>query len=207
MSKKEEIKKEIWQIWQILLLAKECHSYSFYLHKPDTKQELEYLQCSNDFHFIRHIMWRMTVIELSKLFKDSVKSDRFNIFHFISKLKREGYFGTMGISESRIIEWEQQINENRETISKILILRDKLYSHTDSDKEKHSKNEVSFEKTEKLLQIIESVIQEIYYAVFDSHALIETVSFDRKNFKIIEILAEERNKITRELLEEFKSRV
>jgi len=206
MTKKDEIKKEIWQIWQILLLAKECHSYSFYLHKPDTKEEFEYLQHSNNFIFIRHIMWRMTVIELSKLFKESAKSDRYNIFHFISKLKTGGYFGKIGISESVISEWENQINYNSETISKILLLRDKLYSHTDSDKEKYSKNDVSFEKTEKLIKIVESIVQEIYSTVFDSHALIETISFDRKSFKMIKILAEERNKITRDLLEEFQNR-
>lgn len=204
MTKKEEIKDEIWEIWQILLLAKECYSYSFYLHKPDTREELQYLNHSRDFQFIRHVMWKMAVIELSKLFKNSAKSDRYNIVHFINKLKRNGYFGKLGISESKIDEWEKLINKNDETISKILNLRDKVYSHTDTNKEKHSKTDLSFEKTEKLLKIIEAVIQEIYDTVFDSHALMETVFFERKNFKIIEILAEESDKITRNLLEEYK---
>lgn len=206
MIRKEEIKEEIWQIWQILLIAKECHSYSFYLHKPDTKEELDYLQHSRDFHFIRHIMWRMNVIELSKLFRDSPENDRFNIFHFIRKLKKGGHFGKLGISENKIAEWESKISDNTQTILEILILRDKLYSHTAPNKEKYSKSDVTFEKTEELIKIVESVIQEIYSSVFDSHASISTISFDRKRFKIIEILAEERNKITRALLEEFKNR-
>ena len=194
MTKKEEIKAEIWQIWQILLIAKECHSYSFYMHKPDTKEESDYLQHARDFHFIRHMLWRMTVIELSKLFRNSPHNDRFNLFFFISKLKKGGNFGKLGISDSKIAEWENRINDNSQTISEILILRDKLYSHTAPNKEKHSKSDVTFEHTEELIKIVESVIKEIYSSVFDSHASIGTINFDRNRFKIIEILAEEKNK-------------
>ena len=203
MTKKEEIKEEIWQIWQILLVAKECYSYSFYLNKPDTEEELQYLNNSKDFQFIRLTMWKMFVIELSKLFKQSVKSDRYNIFHFISKLKKGGNFGKMGISESKIEEWEENINRNSETISKILILRDKLYSHTDTDKEKHKKTDTSFEETEELIKIIELIIQEIYSTVFDAEALMETIFFKRERFKLIEILAKERIRSREELLNKY----
>jgi len=206
MTRKEEIKEEIWQIWQILLIAKECHLYSFYLHKPDTKEELDYLEKSRDFHFIRHVMWRMTVIELSKLFRESSTNDRFNIFHFISKLKKGGHFGKLGISEIKITEWESTISDNSQTISEILMLRDKLYSHTAPNKERYSKSDVTFEKAEELIKIVESVIQEIYSSVFDSHASIETINFNRKRFKIIEILAEEKNKRIAALLDGFKNK-
>ncbi len=206
MTKKEEIKEEIWQIWQILLIAKECHSYSFYLHKPDTKEESDYLQHSRDFNFIRHMLWRMTVIELSKLFRNSPQNDRFNLFHFISKLKKGGHFGKLGISENKIEEWESKMTDNTQTISEMLLLRDKLYSHTAPNKKKYIDGNLTFEKIEELIKIVESVIREIYSSVFDSHASIGTISFDRKRFKIIEILAEEKNKRKRELLELLKKK-
>jgi len=206
MTRKEEIKEEIVQIWQILLIAKECYLYSFYLHKPDTKEELDYLQKSRDFHFIRHIMWRMTVIELSKLFRESSTNDRFNIFHFISKLKKGGHFGKLGISENKIAEWESRISDNSQTISEILMLRDKLYSHTAPNKKRYGKSDVTFEKAEELIKIVESVIQEIYSSVFDSYASIGTINFNRERFKVIEILAEEKKKRIDALLEGFKNR-
>ena len=88
MDKKVEIKNDIWNIWQILITAKDSFQYSFYLHKPDTEEEQDYLNHSPDFIFIRHILWRMCIIELSKLFSNSKDRDRFNIFHFIKKLNK-----------------------------------------------------------------------------------------------------------------------
>jgi hypothetical protein len=56
MPNKDEIKESIWAIWKISILAKKCLKYSIYLHKPETKDELDYLNYSRDFHFIRHIV-------------------------------------------------------------------------------------------------------------------------------------------------------
>jgi len=133
MTKEEEIKNEIWNIWQISLFAKECFSYSQYLHNPKTKVELEYIRGSKDFQFFRHILWRNTVIELAKLFTDKKDRDRFNIFHFLKKLKVGGQFGKMGIPETQITNWENQIATNSEAINMILTLRDKVYAHTDAN--------------------------------------------------------------------------
>jgi hypothetical protein len=106
---KDVIKQEIWGIWQILILARECFEYSNYLYNPDTKEEFEYLSFSQDFDFIRHILWRMTIIELSKLFSSSSKRDRFNLKHFIDKLKKTGHFSKAGINEVTIIKWETEL--------------------------------------------------------------------------------------------------
>ena len=72
--------------------------------------------------------------------------------------------------------------------------------------DRYSKSDVTFEKAEELIKIVESVIQEIYSSVFDSHASIETINFNRKRFKIIEILAEEKNKRIAALLDGFKNK-
>src|SRR5687767_3765997 len=107
--KQQELRNEIWRIWEIEIVAKQCFQYSFYLHKPETKEETKYLQNQRDFGFIRHILWRMTIIELSKLFSSSSKRDRFNVNHFLSKLKRGGQFGDMGISQATIDKWEADL--------------------------------------------------------------------------------------------------
>lgn len=123
---KDEIEQEIWGIWEILILARECYEYSNYLYNPDTKEESEYLSFSQDFDFIRHILWRMTIIEISKLFSISAKRDRFNLRHFIDKLKKSGYFSKAGINEATIHKWETEILNNEKTVTIILTLRDKI---------------------------------------------------------------------------------
>lgn len=203
MDKKVEIKNDIWNICQILITAKDSFQYSFYLHKPDTEEEQDYLNHSPDFIFIRHILWRMCIIEFSKLFSNSKDRDRFNILHFIKKLKKTEYFGDMRFSEAIIADWENQIEINKDTISQVLTLRDKVYGHTDPKIENFINIELSFQQTDKLIQIIEMVIQEIYFTVFDAHAIIDTPTFDRKRFNIITILANEKESEMNGLIADF----
>ena len=196
MNKEDELHSEITKIWQILLSAKECLLYSFYLHKPNTKEEVVYLNESVDFIFIRGILWKMAVTELSKLFTESKKRDRFNIFHFISKHKKDGYFRNQGIDDETITKWENEIENNKQTIKEIITLRDKAYSHTDVNFNEHS-SELTFEQTEKLILIIEEVIKDIYIKVFNSNVAIDEGRFNRETFDIIKILATEKQKVQR----------
>jgi len=203
MDRKSELENEISNIWEIFINANECFHYSFYLHKPDTQDEFDYLNKSNDLQYIRHVMWRMTIIELSKLFSGSKTRDRYNIQHLIGKLKKDGNFGNIGISDETLNKWETEIEKNKEIIDYILILRDKIYAHTDSDKTKYLNIDLSFKQIEFLLKIVEVIIRDIHSSVFDAYADVETVVFDRKRFNIVKILAEaEKNRIQR-LLDEF----
>lgn len=192
MGKSEEIKSIIWEIWKISLNAKRFLNYSFYLHRPETDEELEYLRNSRDFAFIAHSLWRNTVIELSKLFNDSKEVDKFNIFHFIRKLEKDGHFRILEINQIKIDEWYKQIEENRETIDLIVTLRKRVYAHTDGPEGKIGLDTPTFEQTLKLIDIIESVIKEIYFTVFKSDALISAPHLDLNPSKIIKILAAEK---------------
>ncbi|TDN80383.1 hypothetical protein DET49_13224 [Salegentibacter sp. 24] len=192
MSQKEEINNNIWEIWKISLNAKRFLKYSFYLHKPDTNEEFEYLKKSRDFKFIADALWRNCVIELSKLFYDSKKRDKFNIFHFIKKLEKDVHFRNFKISKTKIDFWYNQIEENRKTIDLITELRDKVYAHTDGPIERIGLDTPTFEQTEKLIDIIESVITEIYSSVFDSHAMMNSPNLELNPSKIIKILAAEK---------------
>lgn len=206
MTRDEDIKNEIWRIWEILILAKESFHYSFYLHKPETKKELNYINKSRDLDFIRHILWRTTVIELSKLFSESDKRDRFNINHFIRKIKKGGHFGDMGVSDDIINKWEQEILSKKATIDILLKFRDKVYAHTDPDKDRHSKHDITFQQTELLIDFVESIIREIYRTIFQSDIVTETVIFDRKRFDLVKILADEHERKINEMFNHLKQR-
>src|SRR6478672_11347689 len=130
MSKKGELSEELSRITEIFFNAKENFNYCFYLHKPDTKAESEYLDVDRDLKFIRHSLWRLTIIELAKLFSKK-ENDRFNLRRFLSKLPPNGYYGGLKISQEKIAEWETLMLNQEKTIDHVLILRDKIYAHTD----------------------------------------------------------------------------
>tara|TARA_B100000949_G_scaffold235567_1_gene259794 strand:+ start:103 stop:729 length:627 start_codon:yes stop_codon:yes gene_type:complete len=199
MGKKEELKDIIWEIWKISLNAKRFLQYSFYLHKPDTADELEYLKTSRDFKFIARALWRNAVIELSKLFNSSKNRDKFNIFHFISKLEKNGHYRDFKIDQAKIDNWYAQIDENKKTIDLINGLRDKVYAHTDGPSDKNGLDTPTFEQTEKLIVIIESVIKEIYSSIFNTHAMTDSPTLKLEPSKIIKVLAAEKKSRLKEV--------
>jgi len=203
MDKRKEISSEILSIWKILTYAKECFQYSYYLHKPDTKEEIDYLNRSRDFKFIAHTLWEYTVIQLSKLFSESSKRDRYNISHFISKLKPNGHFGNMKISETIINKWENQIAANQVTINNILTLRDKVYAHTDSNWDDYNNIEITFKQTEQLIEIVETIIFDIYTIVLDTHPVMNTPFFRKGRFNIIKVLADEEKRADEAFILQF----
>jgi hypothetical protein len=204
MKKLEEIKNEIWRIWEILVLAKECFHYSYYLHRPDTQKELDYINKSADLDFIRHILWRTTVIELSKLLSGSDKRDRFNINHFIGKLSNDGHFGDLGITKVTLDKWKNEIERKKETIDILLKYRDKVYAHSDPNKDEYSKLDITFKQTEELIDFVENIIKEIYGTILNSAIDTETIIFRRQRFDLVKILADEQERKIQEMLSYLK---
>lgn len=205
-QKKKELEEEISNIWDILIYAKDCYQYSFYLHKPETLEETDYLNNSQDFKFIRHILWRMTIIEIAKLFSNSKTRDRYNLKHFINKLKKAGHFGDCKINIITIEKWEEQLLINETLIKDILTLRDKIYAHTDPNKEEYTKIEITFEKIGSLLNIVEDVIQDIYLSVFNSGVDFESPFMDNNRTNIVKILATEKMKRIEELTSKYRNK-
>lgn len=191
--KKAELKKTIGNIWEIVTVLKDCFEYAQYLHLPETEDESDYLNKSRDFKFMRHILWRMTIIDLSKLYSKSKKRDKFNLICFVNNLKRNQYFGQIGISNVIIEEWENRIIDNQKVIETILLLRDKFYAHKDSKIDNLKSLEISFQEIETLIILAEEIIKEIYSAAFNSHAEMRSIFFKRERFNVIKILAEEKN--------------
>jgi len=197
---KNELEKELEKIWQILLQAKQCFYLSFYLYKPKTQDELDYLTSSIEFKLIRETMWKMGIIELGKLF---IKSDnhKFNLHKFLNKLTKNH----VGLPQEQICKWRSKIDLEVDTVSMLQNLRDKLYAHTDREIN-FSTESVTFEKFEGLFLIVEQIIKEIFETVFNGMAEIDCGMFDIERFNIIKILANERKTMLQEYLNAAKQR-
>ena len=204
MTRREECKEHILAIWKISTLAKICMSYSQYMHSPLSDIEKVYLNNSYEFKFIRHILWRNTVIELAKIFNSSKKRDRYNLFHFINKLNPNQYYGGLGVSDTKLNQWVLELETNRETIDKILDLRDKVYGHTDTERIRKELDVPSFKEVENLFLIIENVIQEIYATIFNGHPDTELTFVKRNLTRIIRPLAEHQKKSIEEITRSTK---
>ena len=185
-----DLKSDIWAIWKILLNCKENFLYSKYLHKPDTKEEAEYLHNSMHFKFLRHSLWRLCIIELNKLLSKSDK-DFYNLWIFIKNLENNIYQGH-NVPADTITEWRNIVSSKKNIIKKILLLRNKLYAHTDKDVDKLT-IDITFDEVNELIVIVEKVIRGIYIHSFDSDILTETPLFERGRFDIIKILAKEKS--------------
>lgn len=192
---RNKIEEELSRITDILNLAKGCYQYCYYLHKPKTVEEDNYLKHSRDFNFIRHILFRMTIIELMKLFSDSKSGkERYNICRFLKKFKKGGVFFCIGLDQYKIEQWEMQIQSKELLIKELKDLRDKAYAHTDANKENYTDVNIEFANIEYLLKIVEDIVSEIFVSKFDTFIDFDSPFFDFKKIEIIKILANERQK-------------
>ncbi len=189
MTQKEKLDSEISKIWDIYLIGKECFDYARYLYHPRTNLEKQYLEKQNDFGFIRHILFRNSLIELSKLFCDR-KSEKYNIHKLLQNLKEGQYYGDMFREDLKILIWEQSIFKRTELILKITTLRDKVYSHTDPDFETNL--DIDFDEISGLFDIVNDIITTICDKIFNCGADLGNIYFDFDRFNVIDILAKEK---------------
>ncbi len=201
-NKEKEFKDEIETIWDILIYAKDNFEYCHYLYNTETKEEAEYIKHSNDFKFIREMLWRMAVIELAKFYSSS-NNQKFRLKLFISKLKFDGYFGDMGIDPMIIASWESRIRQNKDTIDVLIDLRDKVYAHTDRKGISHPQDSIRFKDVNELLVLAEEIIKEIYLSVFDSEADLDSPLVNTKNINIIKVLAKEKQNLLEKIKAEY----
>lgn len=188
MTRKQQLDNEISKIWDIYLIGKESFDYSHYLHNPRTILEKQYLAKQRDLGFIRFILFRNALIELSKLFHDR-DSDKCNVHKLLKKFKRDQIYGDLFQNEVKISEWEDSIIKNGELIKKITTLRDKVYSH--SDPNFYTNFDLEFEEIGRLFEIVKDIITTICDKTFDSYADLENIFFYKDRFNLIETLSKE----------------
>ena len=199
---KGELKKEIDSISIILTTCIQSFDYCFYLHSPKKESESDYIENSFFFRFTRHTFWRLTIIELAKLTSHS-KSQHFRIFKLLNKLKKGGNYGKLGFDQQRIIEWEQEFEKNNHILVEIENLRNKIYSHTDPNKNEYINSEITLEEIRKIQNIIKRIIIEISKELLNTHLVVKSLMNVDENFKIVEILAENKETKKKKRISEF----
>jgi AbiU2 len=188
MNKKDQLRIQVAQIAEIFLTAKENFNYCYYLHNPSTPEESEYLKVDRNLNFIRHSLWRMSVIELVKLYS-SKENDKFNLQKILNRLSPGGDYAELGIDYFDIVRWESRLLGKEIAISNIVTLRDKIYAHTDPNKNDYKQLEVYFYDIEELLEIAATIIKDIYLKVFQTTINLKTPTFDRTDFDLVKVLA------------------
>ncbi len=101
-ERKDEIKKEIWPIVEIVLFAQESFKLVEYLGtKSDSLHENFIKSRSDYFTHAKVVHWRSTVIELAKLFSGK-KNDRYNLKRLLNALKSDGILSDAKVPETAI---------------------------------------------------------------------------------------------------------
>lgn len=185
----EQLKEDIWSIWKILLDCQENLAFSRYLYKPETDDEREYMSFSKELQYIRFSLWKLGIIEIHKILSGS-KNDVYSLWNLMKSLEN-GKYSAHGISKNVILSWKSSLKSAEITLSKISLLRNKRYAHTDRKVEIKEKD-ITFEEVEAILKFIESVIKDVYSHAFKSGIVNETLVFQKDKFDVIKILAKER---------------
>lgn len=183
-------------------MALQCYEYSSYLYSPRTEKENDYAYNSFFIDFTRHIYWRNLIIELAKLITDS-DNQSFNIFKFLRKLEKVGDFGKLGMANNKIKNWRSLLGNNEKTIKEIINLRNKIYSHTDRDKATYSNSDLTFNEIKKLLDLLKSIIKSVFSDLLDTHAEIRPIHTANEIFKILTILANEKEERINKMVNGF----
>lgn len=188
---KDDLEIKLEKILRVYLFAQEAYLYTEYFHNPATKEERDLI--SNSAHvsalsMIRHLMFRTLVNEVAKLYSRS-SNDKFRLSSFIDSLSPSGHFGKIGISSAHVENWKQLLLKNEKTIDNILLLRSKLYAHTDNPLVDYSSIDISFKEIRNLLDLADSILKAIYSDVFQTGLITGSPSFDRERFIILKLLA------------------
>lgn len=156
------------------------------------------------FDFTRHILWRNTIIGLAKLVTNKERTQQFNIFHLLNRMKKNGQYGNLTLKYNQIEKWEGMLKDKDETISEIKILRDKLYSHTDKNLDEYIINsKLDFQKIGDIITLLNNIIKDIYLEILDTQINIEPIETMGDNFKIIKILAEHEERRKQDIVNRF----
>jgi hypothetical protein len=204
-AKKEELGKKLEQVLHVYMFAQDAYLYTEYFHNPSSKEELELVMNSPhspELSVIMHLMFRTLVVETSKLFSRS-DNDKFQLTKFIESLSSNGYFGDLGISKEQIEKWEYRLEKSNETINETLLLRDKIYAHTENPLADYSEIDISFKKIKHLLDLAKDIISNVYSELFDTGVIFDSPTFDKERFGILTLLAKAEAQRTKEIFDKY----
>lgn len=147
-------------IWQIYHFSRECYDIATYFVNPSTKEEKEIFRNDNSLSFVQHIFFRTALIELNKLTNDS-NNDVYNIHKYLRNFRCSK---NINLPDERIASWENRLEELKDSINHVYLLRNKFYAHSDKDPNTFLDriNSVNNIELEALYILIGEIIQKIY---------------------------------------------
>ena len=204
---KEELKIKLENLLHVYIFAKEAYLYTEYFHNPSTQEELDLVTSSahkRNLSTIMHLMFRTLIVEVSKLFSRS-SNDKFQLEKFIDSLSPSGHFRTIGVAQSHIDIWKKLLVDNKTTIDNVLLLRDKIYAHTDDPTINYNEIDISFKQIKVLLDIADKILKSVYHDIFETGLMTDAVTFDRGRFSILRLLAKAEKERLSEIRDKFKN--
>ena len=199
-----KLKQHTKEINDIMLLAQSSFKIVAYLYRERSGFEIEVVNQNQFLKYSAESHWRIYVTELAKLFA-ARDSDWFNLNRFIRKFKKGMEYEVEQIDEHSILIWEQQLELQKAQIDNLLLQRDKLYGHTDKNRE-GVKNKLTFADAKELLRIVQRIVSEIYTVVFGQYPSFDPIGEPLDDLKkIIKVLVEQKQELIRFYSEHAKA--
>jgi hypothetical protein len=209
MNKKEQLKSELEKITKSIITLLQAFEYCYYLNYPKNdnhldEKHLKYISNSGFFSFSRYALWRVTIMELNKLTNDNKKTEKYNLHLILGKLKKGSPYQSIGIADSKILQWETELKKQSESIDQVYKLRIKLYAHTDNDyKNIIDNSELTLKATQELINTVVKIVFEIYQIAFDTHFEFKPIYEKKTLRKIIEDILNKRESDKENAVENF----
>lgn len=208
MTKKEQLRSELEKVTKSLVTLLQAFEFCYYLNYPKNEihldqEHLKYISSSGFFSFTRYTLWRVTIMELNKLINDNKNTEKYNIHLVLRKLKKGGVYQSIGIANSKILEWETELKKQKESIEQVYNLS-KLYAHTDSDyKNIIDNSELTLKSTEELINTLVKVVFEIYQTALNIHFQFKPIHEKKTLRKIITDIISKRQSDKQKVVEDF----
>lgn len=127
MSEKNEIRNRISTIWKSITYV-EVYFKAFYSINDNLKANSS--NSPNFFQLVGQSFWRIGIIEFAKLLS-SKNGDKFRVEDLLKQLAPDQYWGKLKVETSNIERWKVRLEEQKDSIDTIIILRDEVYAHSD----------------------------------------------------------------------------
>ncbi|MFC4219396.1 AbiU2 domain-containing protein [Flagellimonas marina] len=185
----DNIKEHLLGATRIYFVAIENFQYSHYFSSGKNKSEEDYIANSSHLKFISHSLWRISVIETSKLVTDS-RNQEFNLHKLIRKVKQSRH--VFKDKDFLIAKWEYDIGLIDLEIKTIKDLRDQIYAHTDKVYKQNFR--IDFGDLQRVLGNCWRILFDLHYYLLESTYDSTLPYFEGKELDILKVLSIERDK-------------
>jgi hypothetical protein len=155
----DSFQKEMIELFCIYEYSNKCFTIYKDIKNVSNDSEIEYIKNNNHIAIIRHSLWMQSVIQIYKLVK---VGESFSFTKIFNKIKKSGEFYKLNFDEKEIEDIEKEIKKLQPTIDKVVLIREKIYVHTDRNvPDEIFENELTSIEMENLLFYIKYFIHKL----------------------------------------------